>query len=197
MKLGYARVSTEDHTLDLQRPRLLAVGCEKLFEEKISGAKRNRPELEKLLGEVRKKDILVVTRLDRLARSTVELLAIAERLREKDTGLQSLDEPWVDTESPSGRMILTVFAGIAEFERALIRQRTRDGLVDARKRGVAFGRPPKMRPDQQALVRELINQGQSISQVAKTFNVHPATIYRCREASFELRTIAEMLAVNQ
>jgi DNA invertase Pin-like site-specific DNA recombinase len=119
MKLGYARVSTEDQTLDLQRPRLLAVGCEKLFEEKISGAKRNRPELEKLLGEVRKKDILVVTRLDRLARSTVELLAIAERLREKDTGLQSLDEPWVDTESPSGRMILTVFAGIAEFERAL------------------------------------------------------------------------------
>ena len=183
MKLGYARVSTEDQTLDLQRPRLLAAGCERLFEEKISGAKRNRPELEKLLGEVRKKDILVVTRLDRLARSTVELLAIAERLREKDTGLQSLDEPWVDTESPSGRMILTVFAGIAEFERALIRQRTRDGLVDARKRGVAFGRPPKMRPDQQALVRELINQGQSISQVAKTFNVHPATIYRCREAS--------------
>ena len=119
MKLGYARVSTEDQTLDLQRPRLLAVGCEKLFEEKISGAKRNRPELEKLLGEVRNKDILVVTRLDRLARSTVELLAIAERLREKDTGLQSLDEPWVNTESPSGRMILTVFAGIAEFERAL------------------------------------------------------------------------------
>ena len=183
MKLGYARVSTEDQTLALQRPRLLAAGCERLFEEKISGAKRNRPELEKLLGEVRKNDILVVTRLDRLARSTVELLAIAERLREKDAGLQSLDEPWVDTESPSGRMILTVFAGIAEFERALIRQRTNDGLVDARKRGVAFGRPPKMRPDQQALVRELINQGQSVSQVARTFNVHPATIYRCREAS--------------
>ena len=80
-------------------------------------------------------------------------------------------------------MILTVFAGIAEFERALIRQRTTDGLIDARKRSVAFGRPPKMRPDQQALVRELINQGQSISQVARTFNVHPATIYRCREAS--------------
>jgi DNA invertase Pin-like site-specific DNA recombinase len=183
MKLGYARVSTEEQTLDLQRPRLLAAGCGRLFEEKISGAKRNRPELEKLLGEVRKNDILVVTRLDRLARSTVELLAIAERLREKDAGLQSLDEPWVDTESPSGRMILTVFAGIAEFERALIRQRTKDGLVDARKRGVAFGRPPKMRPDQQALVRELINQGQSVSQVARTFNVHPATIYRCREAS--------------
>ena len=154
----------------------LAAGCEKVFEEKISGADRNRPELEKLIGELRKDDVLVVTRLDRLARSTVELLAIAERIERKQAGLQSLDEPWVDTEIPSGRMILTVFAGIAEFERALIRQRTEDGLVDARKRGVAFGRPKKMRPDQQALLRELVNQGQSISHVARTFNVHPATI---------------------
>jgi len=80
-------------------------------------------------------------------------------------------------------MILTVFAGIAEFERSLIRQRTRDGVVDARKRGVAFGRPKKMRPDQQKLVHELLNQGRSISEIARTFNVHPATIYRCREAS--------------
>ena len=182
MKLGYARVSTEDQALDLQRPRLTAAGCEKLFEEKISGASRNRPQLEKLMSELRKHDILIVTRLDRLARSTAELLAIAERLREKDAGLQSLDEPWVDTTSPSGRMVLTVFAGIAEFERALIRQRTQDGVIDARKRGVAFGRPPKMRPDQQKLIRELINQGQSISQIARTFNVHPATIYRCRDA---------------
>ena len=183
MKLGYARVSTEDQSLELQRPRLRGAGCEKLFEEKISGAKRNRPQLEKLLSEIRAKDVLIVTRLDRLARSTAELLAIAERLMEKDAGLQSLDEPWADTASPSGRMILTVFAGIAEFERSLIRQRTRDGVVDARKRGVAFGRPPKMRPDQQKLVHELLNQGRSISEIARTFNVHPATIYRCREAS--------------
>ena len=181
MKLGYARVSTEDQTLDLQRPRLLAVGCEKLFEEKISGAKRNRPELEKLLGEVRKKDILVVTRLDRLARSTVELLAIAERLREKDTGLQSLDEPWADTTSPSGRMVMTIFAGIAEFERTLIISRTSDGRLAAKARGVAFGRPKKMRPDQQELARELVRDGKSISAVARTFDVHPATIYRVIE----------------
>jgi DNA invertase Pin-like site-specific DNA recombinase len=183
MRFGYARVSTEDQTLDLQRPRLIAAGCEKLFEEKISGTRRNRPELEKAMSESRKGDVLIVTRLDRLARSTAELLAIAERLIEKSVGLQSIDEPWVDTTSPSGRMVLTVFAGIAEFERALIRQRTQDGLVDARKRGVAFGRPPKMRPDQQKLVRELISQGRSISEIARTFNVHPATIYRCREAS--------------
>ena len=181
MQLGYARVSTEDQTLQLQRPRLKEAGCEKVFEEKISGAARKRPQLEKLLGEVRKGDVLVVTRLDRLARSTAELLIIAERLRDHGAGLQSLDEPWADTISPSGRMVLTVFAGIAEFERALIKQRTEDGLRDARKRGVLFGRPRKLRPDQQQLAQELLKQGRSISEVARTFNVHPATIYRCRD----------------
>jgi DNA invertase Pin-like site-specific DNA recombinase len=181
MKLGYARVSTEDQTLQLQRPRLKEAGCEKVFEEKISGAARKRPELERLLGEVRKGDVLVVTRLDRLARSTAELLIIAERLRDQAAGLQSLDEPWADTISPSGRMVLTVFAGIAEFERALIRQRTEDGLRDARKRGVLFGRPKKMRPDQLELAQDLLKQGRSISEVARTFNVHPATIYRIRD----------------
>jgi DNA invertase Pin-like site-specific DNA recombinase len=181
MKLGYARVSTEDQTLQLQRPRLKEAGCEKVFEEKISGAARKRPELERLLGEVRKGDVLVVTRLDRLARSTAELLIIAERLRDQAAGLQSLDEPWADTISPSGRMVLTVFAGIAEFERALIRQRTEAGLRDARKRGVLFGRPKKMRPDQLELAQDLLKQGRSISEVARTFNVHPATIYRIRD----------------
>ena len=181
MKLGYARVSTEDQTLQLQRPRLKEAGCEKVFEEKISGVVRKRPQLEKLLGEVRKGDVLVVTRLDRLARSTAELLIIAERLQDHGAGLQSLDEPWADTISPSGRMVLTVFAGIAEFERALIKQRTEDGLRDARKRGVLFGRPRKLRPDQQQLAQELLKQGRSISEVARTFNVHPATIYRCRD----------------
>ena len=120
-------------------------------------------------------------RRDRLARSTAELLAIAERLNQKEAGLQSLDKPWADTLTPSGRMVLTVFAGMAEFERALIRQRTQDGLVGARKRGVAFGRPRKLRRDQQELALELIKQGKSVSAVAKTFNVHPATIYRCLE----------------
>lgn len=93
MKLGYARVSSDDQTLDLQRQRLSGVGCEKLFEEKISGAARNRPALEKLLEQTRTNDVLVVTRLDRRARSTSELLRIVERLMEKKAGLQSLDEP--------------------------------------------------------------------------------------------------------
>ena len=113
MKLGYARVSTEDQNLELQRGRLSEAGCEMVFEEKISGAARGRRELEKLVSHLRKDDVLVVTRLDRLARSTIELLHIAERIKEKLAGLQSLDEPWADTTSPSGVMIMTVFAGIA------------------------------------------------------------------------------------
>ena len=122
MKLGYGRVSTDEQTLTSQCQRLSAAGCEKLFEEKISGAARNRPKLEKLLDQLRKGDVLVVTRLDRLARSTSELLRIAERITERSAGLQSLDEPWADTTSPSGRMIMTVFAGIADYvEPAIMR----------------------------------------------------------------------------
>ena len=179
IKLGYARVSTADQDLYLQRERLKEAGCEKLFEEKISGARKKRPELEKLLGDLRRDDVLIVTRLDRLARSTSELLRIAEAIEEKNAGLQSLAEPWANTTTPAGRMVLTVFAGIAEFERSLIVTRTEEGRRAAQARGVAFGRPPKLRHDQRNVARQLIEEGKSVSEVARTFNVHPATIYRC------------------
>ena len=181
MRLGYARVSTDDQNLDHQRLRLQEAGCERLFEEKVSGARRDRPELARLLDQLRREDVVVVTRLDRLARSTSNLLEIAEAIRAKEAGLLSLAEPWADTTSPAGRMVLTVFAGIAEFERELIRQRTDEGRQAARQRGVSFGRPPKLRPDQQELVARLLQEGRSVSEVARTFNVHPATIYRCIE----------------
>lgn len=181
MRLGYARVSTEDQTLETQRARLGSAGCELLFEEKISGAARLRPILEKLLDQLRRDDVLVVTRLDRLARSTTELLRIAELINKKQAGLQSLDEPWANTTTPAGKMVMTIFAGIAEFERTLILSRTDDGRKAAKARGVSFGRPRKMRPDQRELARELIREGKSITAVARTFNVHPATIYRLIE----------------
>ena len=127
MKIGYARVSTKDQELENQRTRLEAAGCEILFEEKISGVAKKRPQLEKLLSQLRKGDVLVVTKLDRLARSTSELLRIAEGLNEKNAGLQSLDEPWADTTTPAGKMIMTVFGGIAEFKRSLILPRTQEG----------------------------------------------------------------------
>jgi len=183
VKIGYARVSTRDPTLETQLDRLAAVGCEIFFEEKISGAKARRPQLETMLGQLRKTDVVVVTKLDRLARSTAELLRISESLIEKKAGLQSLDEPWADTTSPSGKMILTVFGGIAEFERDLILARTDEGRKAAQARGVVFGRPAKLRADQKKLVFDLIDGGESISSIARTFNVHPATIYRCIKES--------------
>jgi len=122
MLLGYARVSTDDQDLALQRRALREAGCRRLYEEKLSGAQRNRPELARLLDQVRDDDVLVVTRLDRLARSTRDLLDVAERLRDAGAGLRSLAEPWADTTSPAGRMVLTVFAGIADYvEPAIMR----------------------------------------------------------------------------
>ena len=122
--------------------------------------------------------MLVVTRLDRLARSTRDLLDVAERLRDAGAGLRSLAEPWADTTSPAGRMVLTVFAGIAEFERALILGRTSAGRVAAQQKGVRFGRPPALAPDQVALGRKLVEDGKPVREVARLLKVHRATLYR-------------------
>ena len=178
MLIGYARVSTDDQTLDLQRRALTEAGCRRVFEEKVSGASRERPELARLLDHLREDDVVVVTRLDRLARSTRDLLDIAEAIRTAGAGLRSLGEPWADTTSPAGRMVLTVFAGIAEFERALIHQRTSTGRAAAKQRGVRFGRRPKLTADQIALARRLTQEGTSVPEVAAILGVHAATLYR-------------------
>ena len=178
MLLGYARVSTDDQDLALQRAVLKQAGCRRIYEEKVSGARRDRPQLARLLDQAREGDVVVVRRLDRLARSTRDLLEIAEQLRDAKAGLRSLSEPWADTTSPAGRMVLTVFAGIAEFERALIQERTGTGRAAAMKRGVRFGRPAKLTADQIALARRLLEEGTAASEVAQTFKVHRATLYR-------------------
>lgn len=172
-------VSTDDQDLTLQRASLKGVGCKRIYEEKVSGAKRDRPQLARLIDQVRDGDVVVVTRLDRLARSTRDLLEIAEQLKDAEAGLRSLAEPWADTTSPAGRMVLTVFAGIAEFERTLIHQRTSSGRLAARQRGVRFGRPPRLTAEQVALGRRLIEEGASVRQVARSIlKCHPATLYR-------------------
>lgn len=178
MLIGYARVSTDGQTLTQQRAALREAGCRRLYEEKVSGARRDRPQLARLLDGLREGDVVVVSRLDRLARSTRDLLEVAETLREAGAGLRSLAEPWADTTSPAGRMVLTVFAGIAEFERALIHQRTSAGRTAAQGRGVRFGRPPKLDAGQVALGRRLMDEGRSAREVARMFNVHVATLYR-------------------
>lgn len=178
MLLGYARVSTDDQDLTQQRTILQAAGCLRIYEEKVSGAKRERPQLARLIDQLRAGDVVTVTRLDRLARSTRDLLALAERLQAAGAGLRSLAEPWADTTSPAGRMVLTVFAGIAEFERALITERTSTGRVAARARGVQFGRPPKLTADQIALAQRLVDEGRSPREAARVLNVHASTLYR-------------------
>ncbi|WP_137136506.1 recombinase family protein [Rhizobium sp. FKY42] len=179
MLIGYARVSTDDQTLDQQRTALKAAGCQRIFEEKVSGAKRDRPQLAALFDQLRDGDVVTVTRLDRLARSTRNLLDIAEQLDAAKAGLRSLAEPWADTTSPAGRMVLTIFAGIAEFERSLIHDRTSSGRAAAKAKGVRFGRPPALSAEQIALARKLIDEGQTARNVAAMLKVHPATLYRC------------------
>ena len=180
MLIGCARVSTDDQDLALQRAALREAGCRRLHEEKLSGARRDRPQLARLLDQVREGDVVVVARLGRLARSTRDLLEIAELLKEGGVGLRSLAEPWADTTPPAGRMVLTVFAEIAEFERALIHQRTSAGRVAARKRGVRFGRPPKLSAARVALGRRSVEEGGTPArEAARTIlECHPATLHR-------------------
>lgn len=152
MNIGYARVSTQGQDLAEQRLALADAGCNLVFEEKVSGAKKDRPELVKMLDHLRPGDVIMVTRLDRLARSTSNLLDIAERIKAAGADFRSLAEPWADTSSPAGKMILTVFAGIADFERSLILERTSSGRTAAKARGVRFGPPSSLTPEQVALL---------------------------------------------
>jgi DNA invertase Pin-like site-specific DNA recombinase len=182
MLLGYARVSTDDQNLGLQRAALRAAGCRRLYEEKALGVKRDRPELARLLDQLRDDDVVVITRLDLLARSTRGLLSVVKQIQDAKAGLRSLAEPWADTTSPAGRTVLTVFAGIAEFERALIHQRTSAGRVAARQRGVRFGRTPKLGPEQLAFARKLVDAGRPVREVAGVLKCHRTTLYRALDA---------------
>jgi len=148
VKIGYARVSTRDQNLDLQLKALKKAGCEKIFREKLSGVTRQRPEFQRMIDQIRPGDTIVVCKLDRLARSTRDLLNTVETINEAAGKFQSLSEPWANTTTHAGKMIMTVFAGIAEFERDLIRGLTGAGREAAKQRGVRFGRPRKLNTDQ-------------------------------------------------
>lgn len=178
MKIGYARVSTTDQNLELQLLALQEAGCERIYKEKITGTHMERPELLKMLDQLRKDDQIIVWKLDRFARCTRDLLAICDQISEANAVFRSLSETWADTTTPGGKMILTVFAGIAEFERDLIVERTSAGRKLALARGVRFGRPPKLDSRQKEAVKSLLDKGNSVKNVADIFKTHPATIYR-------------------
>ena len=183
VKIGYARVSTQDQNLDLQLKALKRAGCHKIFREKVSGFNRQRPEFQRMLDQIRPGDTTVVWKLDRLARSTRDLLNTMETISEAGGKFQSLSEPWANTTTHAGKMIMTVFAGIAEFERDLIRERTSAGREAAKQRGVRFGRPRKLNPDQIQLAHKLLAEGEAVRDIARTFSVHEATIYRLASES--------------
>ncbi|MGC9196480.1 MAG: recombinase family protein [Syntrophobacteraceae bacterium] len=145
----------------MQFHALQAAGCCRIFQEKLSCTNRNRPELERLLDQLRQDDILVVWKLDRLARSTRDLLDIVQEIKEAGAALQSLSQPWADRASYAGKIVLTIFAGIADFERDLIRERMSTGRIAAKKRGVRFGRPVKLNPEQKELAVQLFKEGKS------------------------------------
>ena len=176
---GYARVSTEGQTLDAQLEALKAAGCEKVFREKVSGAKADRAQLNRLLAEIDAGDVLIVSRLDRLARSTRDLLNILAALATRGAAFRSLGDSWADTTTPHGRLMLTVLGGLAEFERELIRLRTGEGRIRAKARGVRMGRPPKLTPHQRnEALADLASGKASQADLARRFNVNESTISR-------------------
>ena len=178
MIFGYARVSTRDQTLDAQRDALEGAGAERVFSDTISGTKRERPELARLLDQIRSGDVVTVTKYDRLARSLPDLLDIVKTIEGKEAGFRSLAED-IDTTTPAGRLIFHVFASIAQFERERIAERTREGLEAARKRGRVGGRPPALSPEQKAEARRMRDEeGRSIKAIARLFRVSENTVRR-------------------
>ena len=176
--LGYARVSTGSQALAPQAESLKAAGAAEVFRETASGAKRNRAQLARLLKEVRPGDLVLVTRLDRLARSTRDLLNVLDALADRGAAFRSLGDPWADTTSPHGRLMLTVLAGLAEFERELILARTGEGRARAKAEGRKMGRKPKLTPHQQREARQRREAGESITAIARSYAVHHSTISR-------------------
>ena len=175
---GYARVSTDGQTLASQEAELMAAGCAKVYAEKISGARTDRTELVKVMKRLEAGDLLIVTRLDRLARSTRDLLNILHALAEKGAKFKSLHDPWADTTTPQGELLVTILAGFATFERHLIKARTDDGRKRAKARGVRFGRPRKMDAHQRQEAIQRLANGETLVDVAHTYGVDPTTIGR-------------------
>ncbi|SFL57986.1 recombinase family protein [Azotobacter beijerinckii] len=178
MRLGYARVSTQDQDTHAQITTLRDAGCERIFQETASGGRWDRPELHRLLGQLRKGDVVVIWKLDRLSRSLKDLLLTLEKIEQAGAGFQSLTEA-IDTATPGGRMMMQIVGSFAEFERAMLRERTKSGLDAARKNGRVGGRRPKLTLQQQKEIVALVSTGQKTgADAARLFRVHPSTVVR-------------------
>jgi DNA invertase Pin-like site-specific DNA recombinase len=178
MRFGYARVSTDNQDTAAQVAALRAAKCDQIFREKASGGRWDRPELHRLLDRLRQSDVLVVWKLDRLSRSLRDVLMIMERLGELKAGFRSLTEA-IDTTTPAGRMMMQMVGAFAEFERAMLRERTKIGVANARSEGRVGGRKPKLTAQQQNEIVKMVRRGErTAADAARLFRVHPATISR-------------------
>src|ERR1700739_2106480 len=178
-RLGYARVSTVGQTLDSQLEQLRAAGCTaKIYREKVTGAHNDRRQLLDMLKHLAPGEVVTVTRIDRLARSTFDLFAIVKQIVDAKAQFRSLAEPWADTATSTGRLMIAVLGGLADVERDLIRTRTAEGRERAKARGQHMGRPPKLTPQQQKEARRRRAQGATLKELAKSYNVGRATISR-------------------
>ena len=177
---GYARVSTVGQTLEAQLAGLKAAGCERIFREKVSGARADRRELNKLLAGLQAGDTVVVTRIDRLARSTFDLFALVKSIVDSQAQFRSLGEPWADTATATGRLMIAVLGGLADVERDLIRTRTSEGRERAKARGVKLGRKPKLTVQQKSEALSRRTAGETLMEIARSYNVSFATISRLR-----------------
>ena len=178
MRIGYARVSTQEQDAHAQITALKTVGCEQIFQEKVSGGRWDRSELHRLLGQLRRGDVVVVWKLDRLSRSLKDLLLTLEKIEGAGADFQSLTEA-IDTATPAGRMMMQIVGSFAEFERAMLRERTQSGLAAARQEGRVGGRRPKLTQQQQRAIVVLVTSGQKTgADAARLFRVHPSTVVR-------------------
>lgn len=177
MLIGYARVSTDDQNLDLQRDALQAAGCERVFEDMVNGARADRTGLATLMSMLRAGDTVVIWRLDRLGRSLKNLIELVERLEAAKVGLRSLQEN-IDTTSSGGKLVFHLFGALAEFERNLIRERTQAGLVAARARGRMGGRPKRLDPAKLALALKLHRErNHTVEEICKMMGISKSTLY--------------------
>lgn len=178
MMYGYARVSTDGQSVAAQDAALSAAGAVKVFRKVASGAKTDRARLRRALNTLDQGDVLMVTRLDRLARSTRDLLNTLAAITDKGAGFKSLGDVWADTTTPHGRLMLTVLGGLAEFERELIRARTGEGRARAKARGQSLGRPFTLTPHQKREAIERRENGETLAEIARSYNVSYSTISR-------------------
>ena len=178
MKLGYARCSTLDQNLDWQRDALTKEGCDRIFQEKFTGTRKDRPELLRMMDMLREGDTVIICELTRLSRSVKDLFDLVEQVEKAGANIKSLKEPWLDTTTPQGRLLFTIFSGVSQFERELIRERTMEGLASARARGRMGGRPGKDKKIVEQALTLYDSKAYSVDEISKTTGISRATLYK-------------------